>query len=99
MRLILGLLAAAVPAIALGQTVASKTPYGTVPTTHDSKYTISPDGQHLAVLKSSGSRRVVSIDGVDGEISAWLGSASGAVMHVFPRKRSSGAWTWGDTLL
>lgn len=68
MRLILGLLAAAVPAIALCQTVASKTPYGTVPTTHDSKYTISPDGQHIAVLKSSGSRRVVSIDGVDGEI-------------------------------
>ena len=68
MRLIIGLLAAAVPAISLGQTVASKTPYGTVPTTYDSKYTISPDGQHLAVLKSSGSRRVVSIDGVDGEI-------------------------------
>jgi hypothetical protein len=68
MRILLGLLAAAIPAIALGQTVSSKTPYGTVPTTYDSKFTVSPDGQHLAVVKSSGSRRLVSIDGVDGEV-------------------------------
>lgn len=50
------------------QTVVSTTPLGPVPTTPtQSRYYVSPDGQHVAIDKPSGSRRVISVDGVDGE--------------------------------
>ncbi len=68
MRFVLVLLTAALPFAALAQTVESTTTVGTVPATYDSTYTISPDGRRIAVIKSSGSRRVVTIDGVEGEV-------------------------------
>ena len=68
MRIAIALLVAGFPVIGSAQTVVSTTPFGTMPTTYDSKYYVSPDGLHVAVVKSSGSRRLVSVDGVDGEI-------------------------------
>lgn len=85
MRSILFVIAALLPAAAFAQTVESSTVVGTVPASYDSTYTVSPDGRRVAVLKSSGSRRVVSIDGVDGETfdsieQAHTGSTTGPAM-------------------
>jgi hypothetical protein len=55
-------------ATAHAQSVVSSEVIGDVPATYDSKYVLSPDGRHIGVVKSSGSRRLVSIDGVDGEL-------------------------------
>ncbi len=53
---------------AYGQTVVSSTPLGQVPTNFtQGRYYASPDGQHVAIDKPSGSRRVISVDGVDGQ--------------------------------
>jgi hypothetical protein len=92
MRIAIALLLAAVPIAGLAQTVVSTTPLGEVPTTHDSKYYMSPDGQHVGIVKSRGSRRLVSIDGTEGEPfdsieyitrSEYAGSPNAASMVVF----------------
>lgn len=50
------------------QTVVSSTPLGPVPTNFSQgRYYVSPDGQHIAIDKPSGSRRIINVDGVDGE--------------------------------
>ena len=50
------------------QNVVSSTPLGQVPTNFSQgRYYVSPDGQHIAIDKPSGSRRIVSVDGVDGK--------------------------------
>jgi Tol biopolymer transport system component len=68
MRTAVALLIAAIPLAVSAQTVVSTTALGPQPTSYESKSYVSPNGQHVAVVKNSGSRRVVSIDGVDGEI-------------------------------
>src|SRR5262245_45413580 len=48
-------------------------------------------GLGMAVKPVEASATLSGTD-TDGSISAWVGSARAALMHVFPRKRSRGAW-------